>query len=171
LHEKLHKYSSLCKDLNEEAEFRNEEALKLHSESNAVRIQRDEMATELEELRARVTYYERNEQERRKSELILQDYEQNGLDGVDQAIQTRDTIIADLAGRLERALDCLDLEREQQRQRRQIIFPTQRTSQSTQRSMGDKVGSELKDTKDALRKYQHTVESLRRENERLNRQP
>ena len=59
---KFQKYSTLCKDLNEEAEFRNEEALNLHNELNAVRLQRDQMATELEELHARIKHYERNDQ-------------------------------------------------------------------------------------------------------------
>ena len=45
---KFQKYSTLCKDLNEEAEFRNEEALNLHNELNAVRSQRDQMTTEIE---------------------------------------------------------------------------------------------------------------------------
>ena len=163
---KFQKYSTLCKDLNEEAEFRNEEALNLHNELNAVRSQRDQMTTEIEKLRARISQYERNDQERRKSELLLQQYEQKGLDGVEKAIQCRDGIIQDLAARLERALDCLRQEREQQRQRRQIIFPTQRPTHYVQGRSGVEVEAELKSTKESLQACQDTVESLKRENKR-----
>ena len=169
MHGKFQKYSTLCKDLNEEAEFRNEEALNLHNELNAVRLQRDQMATELEELHARIRHYERNDQERKKSELILQQYEQRGLDGVDRAIRCRDVIIQDLEARLERALNCLDLERQQQRQRRQIIFPSQRPSHYVQgggRFDNDELEEELKSTKDSLRDCQNTVEALKRENQK-----
>ena len=62
-------------------------------------------------------------------------------------MQTRDEIIIDLATRLERALELLDLEREQQRQRRQIIFPSPAVG-------GEGLESELKTTKDALRECQ-----------------
>jgi hypothetical protein len=154
----------LCKDLNEEASLRNEEALALHKELDSVRAERDDTATELEKARALIARYERNEEERKTSELILRQYEQKGLDGADRAVQTRDSIIVDLAGRLERALDMLELEREQQRQRRQIIFPTQRPSQkSLDGRIGEELEAELKGTKYSLRECQSARESLKRD--------
>jgi hypothetical protein len=164
MHGKLQKYAALCKDLNEEAEFRNEEALNLHIELDSVRRQRDEMATELEKVRARLADHERNDKERRKSELLLQQYEQKGLDGVDREIKTRDAIVEDLATRLERTLDCLSFEREKQRQRRQIIFPNQRASINMQGRAGGQLEAELRATRDSLHDSQCTVESLRLEN-------
>jgi hypothetical protein len=165
MHGKLQKYAALCKDLNEEAEFRNEEALNLHVELDSVRRQRDEMATELEKVRARLADHERNDKERRKSELLLQQYEQKGLDGVDREIKTRDAIVEDLATRLERTLDCLSFEREKQRQRRQIIFPNQRASPDVQGRASGQLEAELRATRDSLHDSQRTVESLRLEND------
>lgn len=162
-HVKIQKYASLCKDLNEEASLRNEEALVLHKDLDAVRTERDDMATELEKARALIARYEKSEQERKKSELILQQYELKGLDGADRAVQMRDAIIVDLTGRLERALDMLELERAQQRQRRQIIFPNQRPSQSLDGRLTEESESELKSTKYALLECQSTVESLKRD--------
>lgn len=164
LHIKLQKYASLCKDLNEEAEFRNEEALNLHIQLDSVRSQRDEMGTELEKLRALLADYVRNDQERRKSEVLLQQYEQKGLDGVDREIKTRDAIIGDLATRLERALDCLTFEREKQRQRRRIIFPNQGSVQNMQGRADGELEAKLRATRDSLHHSQRTVEVLRLEN-------
>ena len=148
---KIHKYASLCRDLNEEAALRNEEAIALHKELDVVRGDRDSTATELEKARALIAKYERNEVERKKSDLILEEYEKNGLDGVNKAVQTRDMIIEDLTGRLERTLDMLEHEREQQRQRRQIIFPAQRPSQNVDGRNGEELEAELRSTKDSLR--------------------
>lgn len=163
---KVQKYATLCQDLNEEAALRNEEALTLHRELDAVRAERDKMATELEKASAIIAQYEKNEEERVKSDLILQHYEQKGLDGADRAVKTRDSIIDDLSGRLERALDMLALEREQQRQRRQIIFPTQRPQPPSNGKTSDDSDVELKVTRDALRDCKGAMESLRRDNER-----
>lgn len=146
-HAKLQKYAHLCKELNEEAELRSEEVLVLHKELEDARCERDEIASELEKARARISEYERNDVERQKAELTIQRYEERGLDGADTAIKTRDMIIADLTTRLGRALDCLELEREQQRQRRQIIFPsprqghTQNTSLSNSSSNSNLIGN------------------------------
>jgi hypothetical protein len=163
---KLQKFSSLCTDLNEEADLRNEEALTLHNELASVRTERDGMATELEKAQAIIARFERNEQERTQSELIMQRYEQTGLDGADRAIKTRDSIIADLADRLECALDLLNLEREQQRQRRQIIFPAQRSTQSIDGRVGEDLEMELKGTKESLRDCQVAMEKMQRDTEK-----
>ena len=59
---KVQKYATLCQDLNEEAALRNEEALTLHRELDAVRAERDKMATELEKASAIIPQYEKNEE-------------------------------------------------------------------------------------------------------------
>lgn len=162
---KLEKYASLCKDLNEEAALRSREAVELHRELDIVRFERDELATELQTAKATIAQYERREKERNKAEILIRDYELKGLDGAERAIKTRDSIITDLSGRLERTLDLLEAEREQQRQRRQIFFPSPRPSH------GDNDGGidfevELKNTKDSLREQQFAMEALQRETER-----
>ena len=161
-HFKLQKFANLCKDLNDEAALRNEEALSLHQELGVIRSERDEMATEIEKLKGQLAIQERREQDHRKAEEMLKQYEQKGLDGADKAIQTRDAIILDLAGRLERALDTLDVEREQQRQRRQIIFPTARASNT---DITDELESELKETKEALRESLSTMDAMRHDSQ------
>jgi cell division protein FtsB len=157
-HFKLQKFANLCKDLNEEAALRNEEALSLHQELGVIRSERDEMATEIEKLKGQLAIQERREQEHGKVEETLKEYEQKGLDGADKAIQSRDAIILDLAGRLERALDTLDVEREHQRQRRKIIFPAARASIT---DTGDERESELKETKEALRESLSAMDAMR----------
>ena len=166
-HFKLQKFANLCKDLDEEAALRNEEALSLHQELGVIRSERDEMATEIEKLKGQLAIQERREQEHQKAEETLKRYEQKGLDGADKAIQTRDAIILDLAGRLERALDTLDVEREQQRQRRQIIFPTARASSAKASStdIGDELESDLKETKEALRESLSAMDAMRHDSQ------
>jgi hypothetical protein len=120
----------LCKELDEEAALRNDEAIALHDQLDVVKEERDGLATEVEQLRARVAFLERKEKEQAMSAIMLHKYEEHGLDQTGKAIAMRDTIINDLVGRLERALDLVQLEREQQRQRRQIIFPSRTATQT-----------------------------------------
>lgn len=162
-HVKLQKYASLCKDLNEEATLRNEEVISLHKELDSVRLERDHLAGELEMARAVIANHERDALERKKLEERLQAYESRGLDEAEHAIKTRDFLIADLSHRLEKTLDILELEREQQRQRRQIIFPMQRPSIST--DQGD-LAMELKNTKARLSDVEAELHALQRLTER-----
>jgi hypothetical protein len=151
----------LCKDLDEEAALRNEEAIALHHQVDVVKDERDGLATEVEQLRARVAFLERKEKEQAMSEIMLHKYEEHGLDKTGKAIVMRDTIINDLAGRLERALDLVQLEREQQRQRRQIIFPSR-----TANPDGHELEGELRTTKEALRATQQAMESMKHDAEK-----
>ena len=147
----------MCKELDEEAALRNEEAILLHHDLDVVRSERDQLATEVEILRGRVACLERREKEHSCLETLLPRYQHQRLDSADAAIQMRDAVIADLTGRLERALDLLVLEREQQRQRRQIIFPSRGTN-------GDgRNGDELET--ESLRASQVAVESMKHESE------
>ena len=169
MHLKLQKFSLLCKDLNDEAAIRNEEAIALHQELELVRSERDQIEKELELAQARIALFERDEEERRKAERILREYERSGLEGAWKAIQVRDSIISDLSSRLERALDTLEIEREQQRQRRQIIFPSPRTSCNGDGRYGEDHESELKNVKDALRESQAVMEVMRNDYEKKER--
>ena len=150
-HVKLQKYASLCLDLNEEATMRNEEVIFLHKETESLRLQRDEMAGELEAARATIAQYERDAQERKVLETMLQYHESTGLDEAVAAIKMRDSIVEDLSARLRKTMDVLQLEREQQRQRRQIIFPTQRTSASAEQQ---NLEASLESTRAALEEVQ-----------------
>ena len=160
---KLQKYASLCRDLNEEATVRNAEALKLHEQVEIIRSERDHLATELEQKRAAVATYERNETEREKSEQRIRKYEENMLDGSQKAVTLRDDIIADLSGRLEQALECLEIEREQRRQRRQIIFPNQRTPLDNSEDESNDLASEVKRLEASLQQSEVERDSMRDE--------
>jgi hypothetical protein len=81
------------------------------------------MSEELTRLRAQVQFQENQTIEYAETKRKLREYEERGLDRADAAIQSRDLIISDLSSKLEQSLDLLEMEREQQRQRRQIIFP------------------------------------------------
>ena len=144
--------------MNEEAALRNEEALAMHQELDVIRSERDNLATEIENLKAQLLVFQKRENENLQAADELRRIQQKGLDGADEAIKMRDTIIRDLAGRLDQALGTLELEREQQRQRRQIIFPAARDGR-----FWDELDNELRSTKDALRESQQAMDLQRRE--------
>ena len=131
----------------------------LHKETESLRLQRDEMAGELEAARATIAQYERDAQERKVLETMLQYHESTGLDEAVAAIKMRDSIVEDLSARLRKTMDVLQLEREQQRQRRQIIFPTQRTSASADQQ---NLEASLESTRAALEEVQSELQSLQR---------
>jgi hypothetical protein len=133
--------------------------ISLHKEVDSLRLERDEMAGELETAQATIVKYERDAHERKLMETKLQYYESKGLDEADSAIKTRDAIIDDLSARLRKTLDILQVEREQQRQRRQIIFPTQRTSVSADQQ---DIETELNSTRFELEEVRSELHSLRR---------
>lgn len=131
VHFKLNKFANLCKDLNEESANRNEEAIGLRKDLESVRTERDSMSEELTRLRAQVQFQEKQIAEYAETKKKLREYEDRGLDRAEDAIQSRDQIISDLSSKLEQSLDLLVMEREQQRQRRQIIFPASRSLQAS----------------------------------------
>lgn len=158
-HVKLQKYAGLCQDLNEEATIRNEEVISLHKEVGSLRLERDQMAAELETARATIAQHERDAQERKVLETKQQYYESKGLDEADAAIKKRDAVIEDLSTRLRKTLDILEVEREQQRQRRQIIFPSQRVFATTDQQ---DLYTELKNTRASLEEVRSELHSLQR---------
>jgi hypothetical protein len=123
MHLKLEKFANLCRNMNNESSLQSERAQSLQEELKETRQERDEMAAELEKLRADVQVYEKEREENRHVQRTLREYEEQGLQQAEEAIAKRDKLITKLAARLETTLDTLAMEREQQRQRRQIIFP------------------------------------------------
>ncbi|CAJ1969638.1 unnamed protein product [Cylindrotheca closterium] len=160
MQQEIRKYADLCVKLNEEAEFRSNEAMNLHVELNSVSRERDEMATEAETLRAKVAEYEKRETEHRKAETLLQQYEEHGLESANREIGVRDAMIEELSKRLEFALDTLSMEREKQNQRRQIIFPNKSNHNNSSATAMER---ELRSTKESLQRAEETIELLRRE--------
>lgn len=123
MHSKLEKFVSACRDKSNDASLQSEKARSLEQELNESRQERDEMAAELERLRTEAALFEQERQEHRRVKSALMEYESRGLDQAEAAIASRDEMITKLSSRLETALGTLQWERQQQRQRRQIIFP------------------------------------------------
>jgi len=161
MHCKLEKFAGMSKGLSDESLVRSEEAISLRRELDDVRAERDDMAAELQRLRAQVRLQEQEKALQKEMRASLRRMEVEGLDRAASSIQVRDKLTVDLAMRLEQALDTLEVEREAQRQRRQIIFPVARTHSS-----GDDLAQELKDTKEELRASQAMLESVQAEAER-----
>jgi hypothetical protein len=118
----LHPAPQLCKDLNEESVVRNETALTLQQELNELKDERDALAEDATRLRERVAQLERYELECERMRKLLYQREADEMIKAEDALQSRDQTIRDLSGKLESALEELEMERAQ-RQRRQIIFP------------------------------------------------
>jgi hypothetical protein len=122
-HLKLEKFATLCHNLNNESSQRVDESHALKEELETIRAERDQMASELMTLRTAVKDFDKEREEHRLVKERLALCENEGLRQAGEAIAQRDDMISLLSTRLETALDTLAIEREQQRQRRQIIFP------------------------------------------------
>lgn len=127
MHFKHSKISMFCKELNDESSIRKQEAVKLEAEVCELKKERDSLATEVQRLRSEVSLLELEKQEHRLLRETLTHYENGVLGRADEAILERDKMIADLSVRLERTIETLQIEREQQRQRRKIIFPVEKS--------------------------------------------
>jgi hypothetical protein len=123
MHMKLTKFAMLCKGLNEESDNLREQATCASSELDKLRTERNDVVTKEQVLLAKVKLFEKQTEENVKIRHLLQDRDQKDLDQFDNALNVRDAIILELSSRLHQSLDTLEIEREQQRQRRQIIFP------------------------------------------------
>ena len=84
---------------------------------------------EVEVLRAKVALHEQEstENEEIRESLIMRDNDL--MDQAESSIQKREEVITELSNKLELTMDTLELERYQQRQRRQIIFPVSKHQQ------------------------------------------
>mmetsp|Transcript_3428 Transcript_3428/g.4960 ORF Transcript_3428/g.4960 Transcript_3428/m.4960 type:complete len:674 (+) Transcript_3428:411-2432(+) len=129
MHIKLSKFATMCKHLNEESAIRNEEALALEAELFSTQLERNALATEVQQLRAEAVLHAKEKEEHSKLKAGIRKYQEDELNGANESLRQRDAIIEQLSKRLERTLDTLETERQQQRQRRQIIFPVARQQQ------------------------------------------
>jgi Skp family chaperone for outer membrane proteins len=123
MEQEINRHDNVCQDLSKEVAVRKHESLTLQEKLNAIRGERDELAIENLRLKAQVSFHAKQEAEYSELKRRYLDYEERGIQGAVAAVESRDKVIDDLSMKLERALDQLELEREQQRQRRQIIFP------------------------------------------------
>lgn len=129
MHLKLSKFALLCKELNEESAKRKQDHNKAQEELAEITDKHSSVTMELELLRAKVSLYEQELAENKEIRESLVSRDNDLMDRVDGAIQKRDSMITELSIKMETTLNTLELERYQQRQRRQIIFPTARHNQ------------------------------------------
>jgi hypothetical protein len=125
MHFKLHKFANLCKDLNDESTVRSSESTALKQELRSVKEERDSMSEELFRLRAQEHQHKKQEGELQQMRERIALYESRTLVESSEAILSRDRVIDDLTGKLERVL--LELESSQsQATSRRVIFPDAR---------------------------------------------
>lgn len=119
----LEQHEIVGQDLNKQVAVKIQETITLQQQLETTRWERDELAIENLRLQAKVSSHAKQQAEYSELKRRYLDYEQRGIQGAVAEIESRDQVIDDLATKLERVLEQLELEREQQRQRRQIIFP------------------------------------------------
>lgn len=154
----------ICKELNEESSIRKQEAVSLQADVCELKIERDNLATQVQQLHAEVSLHEQEKQEHRLLREKITHYENCALDRADEAIRERDELIADLSVRLERTMETLEIEREQQRQRRQIIFPVAKSPPEIPSSKSAAaLEEELRIAKEAAKSAQNLLEALKEE--------
>lgn len=120
---KLSRFATIAKELNEQSSLRYLEVVKLDQELLKVKAERDSLVLEVQQLRAAVDHHALERREHQLLKEIVVKYEIEGLERAKDIIAQRDGVIRDLTCRLEKAMEIIDLERRNQRQRRQIIFP------------------------------------------------
>ena len=123
MHLKLSKLSMMCKELNDESAKRKEDSTSLRSDLSRVRAERNALSSDMDTLCARLSLYEKEGIQNDSIHAALSDVESSALDRADDAIERRDSVIDELSSRLRSTVETLEIERHQQRQRRQIIFP------------------------------------------------
>jgi len=159
----------ICKTLNDESSIRKQEAFDLKEEVRDLKMERDELATQVQRLRTEVSLHKQEQQEHAVLRQRMTAYENNSLEQAESAIRERDQLIGDLSAKLERALETLEIERERQRQRRQIIFPGAKTAQqhaSSEVSSSTDVASlqeELRKAKEAAKSSAALLEATKKE--------
>lgn len=159
----------ICKTLNDESSIRKQEALALEEEVRDLKTERDNLATEAQRLRTEVSLHKQEQQEHGLLRERMTAYENNSLERADKAIRERDQMIGDLSTKLERTLETLEIEREQQRQRRQIIFPGTKSMQqpsSLEEPSSTDVAAlqeEVRKAKEAAKASEALLEATRKE--------
>jgi type III secretory pathway component EscV len=154
----------ICKELNEESSIRKQEAVTLEADVCEFKKERDSLATQVQQLRAEVSLHKQEKQEHRLLRETLTQYENGSLDRADEGIRARDELIADLSVRLERTMETLEMERELQRQRRQIIFPVAKSTPEIPFSKNvAALEEELRIAKEAATFSQNLLEASKKE--------
>ena len=157
---KLSKMSSVCQELNAESEVQKQEAMNLRQELSHTTDERDALIAIVEESRAKASIFEREQQEHSLLKKILIQYETEGLVKANEAVQQRNKVISDLSTRLERTMETLQVERQQQRQRRQIIFPSRNSISSTVSGDNQDASSLKEQLRAAIKKTQQVQSAL-----------
>lgn len=167
IHFKHSKTSMICKTLNDESSIRKQEALALEEEVQDLKMERNELATQVERLRAEASLFQQEQQEHLLLRKRMTAYENDSLEQADKAIKERDVLIGELSTRLERTLETLEIEREQQRQRRQIIFPgtksLQHASSTDESTDVAALQEELRKVREAARASEALLETTKAE--------
>lgn len=166
IHFKHSKMSMICKTLNDESSIRRQEALALEEEVRELMLERDKLATEVQRLRTEASLHKQEEREHALLRKQMTTYENHSLGRAENAVRERDEMIGNLSSKLERTLETLEIEREQQRQRRQIIFPGQKTSRTHQTESSSidvaALQSELRKAKEAAKASEASLEASRK---------
>lgn len=157
------KMSMICKTLNDESSIRKQEAISLQEEVRDLKIERDELATQVHRLKAEASIHKQEQQEHGLLRERMTSYENHSLERADKAIRERDHVIEDLTMKLERTLETLGKEREQQRQRRQIIFPGSKSVEDSSATGIAALQEELKKAREAAKSSEALLEATRRE--------
>lgn len=123
MHLKLEKFAMMCKNLNEEAAHRSNEARETKAQLDRMTGERNALVSQVDTLRARVALYEDEsaEQARLREEWARERGELLGAAAA--AMEKRDAACDELASRLDLAAETIVTERRQHHMRRQIIFP------------------------------------------------
>lgn len=131
MHLKLEKFAMMCKNLNEDAAQRTNEVKELTSKLEKVTTERNGLVSQVETLKARVGLYEGESVVQSRLRDNFEKGEASALDLFDKAMKARDETIEDLSNRLTIALEEVERNRlSTNSMRRQIIFPSSRTSSS-----------------------------------------
>ena len=138
MHLKLEKFALMCKNLNEEAACRRNEAKETKALLDMMTSERNALVSEAAVLRAQLNIHK---EECSDQSLLRVKWEQERMEMVkdkELAIKHRDQIIDDMARRLELAVTTIEGERKLQIMRRSIIFPQSRPQPSSPSSLQHK---------------------------------
>jgi len=120
----------MCKNLNEEAAKRSNEVKETKQLLEKMTQERNNLNSQIETLKARVALYEEESVEHAQYRDKWGKDESRILTVMENALKERDKVVEEISSRLDLAVDTIETERRQQRMRRHIIFPSNRTTSS-----------------------------------------
>ncbi|KAL7472195.1 hypothetical protein ACHAXS_012578 [Conticribra weissflogii] len=130
MHLKLEKFAMMCKNLNEEAAKRSNEVKETKQLLEKMTQERNNLNSQIETLKARVALYEEESVEHAQYRDQWGKEQSRLLDVMENALKERDQVVEEISSRLDLAVETIETERRQQRMRRHIIFPSNRTTSS-----------------------------------------